>query len=81
MEQENALAAMGEKIRQRDEDIVSLKTKLQQQDRTYAGEKQRLNYISSSSLTCELQNDIIIRIWKRPRPWKHLLLCLFGLPQ
>ena len=41
MEQENALAAMGEKIRHRDEDIVSLKTKLQQQDRTYAGEKQR----------------------------------------
>ena len=41
MEQENALAAMGEKIRHRDEDIVNLKTKLQQQDRTYAGEKQR----------------------------------------
>ena len=41
IEQENALAAMGEKIRQREEDIVSLKTRLQQNDRTYAGEKQR----------------------------------------
>ena len=41
IEQENALAAMGEKIRHREEDIVTLKTKLQQNDRTYAGEKQR----------------------------------------
>ena len=41
IEQENALAAMGEKIRHREEDIVTLKTKLQQNDRTFAGEKQR----------------------------------------
>ena len=41
VEQENALAAMGEKIRVRDEDIVVLRTKLQNQDRKYAGEKQK----------------------------------------
>jgi hypothetical protein len=41
VEQENALAAMAHKIRSKDEDIVSHKTKLQQQMHSHAGEKQR----------------------------------------
>ncbi|KAL4233575.1 hypothetical protein ACF0H5_008256 [Mactra antiquata] len=40
VEQENALAAMGQKIRTRDDDIVGLRGKLQEQGMQYAGEKQ-----------------------------------------
>ncbi|XP_052811330.1 centrosomal protein of 290 kDa-like [Mya arenaria] len=40
VEQENALAAMAEKLRSRDEDIISLRTRLQDQNVQYAGEKQ-----------------------------------------
>ncbi|KAH3726744.1 centrosomal protein of 290 kDa-like [Dreissena polymorpha] len=39
VEQENALAAMGEKLRAKDEDIIALRTRLQEQGLQYAGEK------------------------------------------
>ncbi|XP_053396760.1 centrosomal protein of 290 kDa-like [Mercenaria mercenaria] len=40
VEQENALAAMAQKLRSKDEDIVGHKTRLQQQLHAHAGEKQ-----------------------------------------
>jgi len=40
VEQENALAALAEKLRSRDDDITALRMKLQEQNLHYAGEKQ-----------------------------------------
>ena len=40
-EQDNAMAAMSEKIRQREEEIVSLRAKLQQESRQFSVDKDR----------------------------------------
>ncbi|XP_061195068.1 centrosomal protein of 290 kDa-like isoform X3 [Saccostrea echinata] len=41
-EQDNAMAAMSEKIRQREEEIISLRAKLQQESRQFSMDKDRL---------------------------------------
>ena len=44
-EQDNAMAAMSEKIRQREEEIVSLRAKLQQESRQFSVDKDRYVYL------------------------------------
>lgn len=62
VEQENALAAMAEKIRTRDEDIISLRTRLQEQGLQYAGEKQTYDYfvciIINIKSKCEILKEL-----------------------
>lgn len=40
-EQDNAMAAMSEKIRQKEEEIISLRAKLQQESRQFSVDKDR----------------------------------------
>jgi len=60
VEHENALAAMAVKIRTRDEDIISLRTRLQEQGLQYAGDKQTYVHTSARLRTYLSQITILV---------------------